>query len=145
MQISVRRLTSKDAELAQRLFELMSGVFEEKQQPLSEIYLSRLLSSDSFWAVVAFSGDELLGGLTAHTLPMTRSETSEIFIYDVAVHPAHQRKGIGKALVTKLCEYSKQVGADVALVPAENEDTHAIDFYKAIGGNPVPVTLFTFE
>lgn len=141
MQISARRLTSKDKELAQRLFSLMSEVLEERQHPLPEAYLTNLLASEAFWAVAAFSGNEILGGLTAHTLPMTRSESSEIFIYDIAVHPAHQRKGVGKALVARLREYSEHV----VFVPADNEDAHAVDFYRALGGTPASVTFFTFE
>jgi len=30
-------------------------------------------------------------------------------------------------------------------VPADNEDTHEIDFYKALGGEPSPATVFTFS
>lgn len=29
-------------------------------------------------------------------------------------------------------------------VPADDEDTHALDFYQAIGGLGTPVTIFTF-
>lgn len=49
-----------------------------------------MLQFKNFWAIAAFEGDELLGGLSAHTLPMTRSESAEIFIYDIAVQPSHQ-------------------------------------------------------
>jgi hypothetical protein len=38
-----------------------------------------------FWAIAAFAAKDIGGGITAHTLPMTRTESSEIFIYDVAV------------------------------------------------------------
>jgi aminoglycoside 3-N-acetyltransferase I len=30
-------------------------------------------------------------------------------------------------------------------VAADNEDVHAIDFYKALGGTDSPVTMFTFD
>ena len=32
-----------------------------------------------------------------------------------------------------------------AFVPADNDDTHALDFYRAIGGQAQPVTLFLFD
>jgi aminoglycoside 3-N-acetyltransferase I len=35
-------------------------------------------------------------------------------------------------------------GITVAFVPADNQDTHALDFYQALGGVPAPVTIFTF-
>jgi len=46
----------------------------------------------------------IVGGLTAHTWPMTRAEQSEIFIYDIAVRKDQQRKGVGRRLVTALLE-----------------------------------------
>lgn len=144
MKITARRLTSEDGELAQHLFSLMSDVFGEQQRRLSGAYLEQLLASENFWAVAAFSGSELLGGLTAHSLPMTRVESTEIFIYDIAVNEEHQRKGIGKALVAALRERCGEQGIDVVFVPADEEDAHALDFYEAIGGKPLPVTLFTF-
>jgi aminoglycoside 3-N-acetyltransferase I len=144
MKMTARRLTTKDRDIARDLFSLMSGVFGEEQERLNDSYLERLIASENFWAVAAFSGSELLGGLVAHSLPMTRVESTEIFIYDIAVHEAHQRKGVGRALVAALRECCGAQGIDVVFVPADDEDEHALDFYKAIGGKPSPVTFFTF-
>jgi aminoglycoside 3-N-acetyltransferase I len=30
-------------------------------------------------------------------------------------------------------------------VPADNGDTHALDFYRALGATASPVTMFVFE
>ena len=30
-------------------------------------------------------------------------------------------------------------------VPADDEDQEAIEFYRAVGGTPSPVTFFTFD
>jgi aminoglycoside 3-N-acetyltransferase I len=145
-----RRLTVGDRELARALFSLMAEVFEEESQPLSDGYLDRLLARDEFWALAAFEsargarGDRIVGGITAHTLPMTRAETSELFIYDVAVHPAHQRKGVGRQLVTELRERAAAAGIRELFVPADNDDLHALDFYRALGGAASAVTFFTF-
>jgi aminoglycoside 3-N-acetyltransferase I len=76
---------------------------------------------------------------------MTRSESAELFIYDLAVDPPHQRTGIGRALVDALRAQGAAAGISVAFVPADNEDTYALDFYRAIGGDEAPVTIFTFE
>ncbi len=145
MNVATYRLTSGDEKIAHQLFSLMAKIFEEPQQTLSENYIQRLLQSKNFWAIAAFKGDELLGGLTAHTLPMTRSESVEIFVYDIAVQPSHQRQGVGKALVLALLTSAKHDGVKVVFVSADNEDKHAIEFYKAVGGTPAPVTFFTFE
>lgn len=141
----VRRLGPADIVEARRLFLLMAEVFENPAEPLSDAYLTRLLGSASFWALAATLDGVLVGGLTAHTLPMTVRETTEVFIYDVAVRETHQRLGVGRALMTEICRLAAASGAKAVFVPADNEDTHALDFYRAVGGAPAPVTIFTFE
>jgi len=140
----LKRLQVGDHALARALFTLMADVFETESEPLSDVYLDRLLAREEFWAIGAFAGDAPIGGLTAHTLPMTRTESSEIFIYDLAVHPDYQRQGIGRRLVAELRAQAAALGIGELFVPADNEDTHALDFYHALGGAAAPVTIFTF-
>lgn len=140
-----QRLTTADAPVARQLFLLLARVFDEPAEPLSNAYLARLLSRPEFWAIAAFVGDDLIGGLTAHTLPMTSSESSEIFIYDIAVRADQQRRGIGRHLVAALRTAAAAEGVEDIFVPADNEDTHALDFYRALGGEPSAVTHFTFR
>jgi aminoglycoside 3-N-acetyltransferase I len=122
----------------------MAGVFEEDCARLSDEVVDRLLARVEFWAIAAFSGDEIVGGITAHTLPMTRTGSSEVFIYDLAVRADHQRKGIGRQLVTQLRKEAAAVGIVDVFVAADNDDFHALDFYRALGGAAAPVTIFTF-
>ena len=145
-QWHIHRLGATERSLGHTLFRTIAGVFEEEPgaQPLPDAYVEQLLSRTDFWALAAVIGDDVVGGLTAHTLPMTRSAASEVFIYDLAVQPAHQRKGIGRALVNELRTHAAAAGIATVFVPAENEDTHALDFYRAIGGEPAAVTFFTF-
>jgi aminoglycoside 3-N-acetyltransferase I len=96
-------------------------------------------------AIGALEGDEVVGGVTAHTLPMTREQSSEIFIYDIAVHPDRQRRGVGKSLIAALRAAGAAEGIDTVFVDADVEDDHAIEFYRALGGEAAPVTAFTFQ
>jgi aminoglycoside 3-N-acetyltransferase I len=80
----------------------------------------------------------------AYALALTRTETTELFIYDVAVRPDRQRRGVGRALWTALLAEASAAGIAVMFVPAETADVHAIEFYRALGGTPTPVTMFTF-
>ncbi len=123
----------------------MAQVFSEHCGPLSDSYLDQLLGRDEFWAVAAFAGDDIIGGVTAHTLPMTGTESSEIFIYDIAVRSDYQRNGIGRHLMAAVCEQAFQAGVEEVFVPADNDDAHALDFYRSLGGQPSPVTIFTFS
>lgn len=143
--ISLRRLSTNNLALARRTLELMAQVFEEPSSDLSDDYLSALLARAEFWVVAALKDGTPVGGITAHALPMTRSEATELFIYDLAVDPAHQRAGIGRALVNALRAEAAAQGITVAFVPADNDDEHALEFYRALGGAAAPVTIFTFE
>lgn len=143
--IQTKRLVDGDREWARGLFTLMAEVFAEESEPLSDDYLDSLLNREDFWAIAAFVGDDIIGGITAHTLPMTRTESSEVFIYDIAVRRDYQRQGIGRHLVKTLCEATAAVGIRDLFVGADNDDIHALDFYQALGGVPSAVTLFTFS
>jgi aminoglycoside 3-N-acetyltransferase I len=144
----VRRLGPGEESVARTMFAMMVAVFDEEgdpdAQPLDEADVRALLLRDDFWAVVAIEDEEVVGGLTAHALPMTRSRSTELFLYDLAVRADRQRRGIGRALVTETLSLARAVGIHTAFVPADDEDTHALDFYRALGGAPSPVTIFTF-
>ena len=138
----VRRLDRSDVTAAKALFALFADVFETDHTEVSNEYAAELLERTDFWAYVAQLDNVVIGGLTAHTLPMTRSESAEIFLYDLAVDASMQRRGIGRQLVANLVADAAAAGIDVVFVPADNEDTHALDFYRAIGGQSAEVTMF---
>lgn len=123
----------------------MAEAFEEKRDEVTGGYAERLLAREDTWVVVASSNEDVVGGLTAHVLPMTRAEETELFIYDLAVAPAHQRKGVGRSLIAFLRQAGRAAGHGAVFVPADDEDTHALEFYRAVGGVGAPVTIFTFE
>lgn len=147
----VCRLRAGDELVAREMFRMMAAVFEENGDgeacgdPLRDEDLATLLGQDGFWALAASEGDMVVGGLTAHALPMTRDRSKELFIYDLAVRADWQRRGIGRLLVTELLVLGRQSGIGTAFVAADSEDTHALDFYRAVGGVPSPVTFFTFS
>jgi aminoglycoside 3-N-acetyltransferase I len=127
------------------MFSMMALVFGEVAETLSLNYVESLLKRDDFWAIAALEDRDPVAGLTAFTLPLTRSETAELLVYDIAVRPEHQRRGIGRALVDTLKKLAAEAGFRTIWVPADNEDLHALEFYRAIGGRPMAVTIFTFS
>lgn len=123
----------------------MAEVFETDASPLSDEYIDGLLAQPSFWAVTAFWGDAIVGGLTAYTLPMTVFQGSDVFLYDIAVRADRQRRGIGRLLVDTLRDECSKTGIGTVFVLADDEDVHALDFYRAQSGAPSPVTMFEFD
>jgi aminoglycoside 3-N-acetyltransferase I len=141
----IKKLSAGDIELARTLFAVMASVFGEGLSPVSSQYAASLLSRDDFWVIAALANGEPIAGLTAFVLPLVRSELSELFIYDIAVMPTHQRHGIGRRLVEMARSLAVERGIATTWVPVENEDVHALEFYRSVGGTPSSVTIFTFS
>ena len=142
--IQVRRFGADEVGNARQLFTMMADVFEEHCQPLGNVSLKSLLARDEFWALAAFVGDEMVGGLTAHTLPMTRDEAFEVFIYDIAVRVDRQRQGVGRALIDALRVMASRQGIDDVFVAADAGDEPAIEFYRALRANESMAIVFAF-
>jgi aminoglycoside 3-N-acetyltransferase I len=122
----------------------MAEVFGEVHGSLSDNYLELLLARSEFWAFAALSDGAVVGGLTAHTLQMTGFEGAEVFLYDIAVHPDYQRRGLGQGLVNMLRSEARNQGIDTVFVAVDDEDTHALNFYRSLGGVASKVTIFEF-
>jgi aminoglycoside 3-N-acetyltransferase I len=136
----IRRLRTGDRDLARRLFAMMERVFEGEPGELGDAYLDDLLAHEAFRAFAALEGGDVVGGLTAHVLPMTRSESFELFVFDVAVREDRQRRGVGRLLM----EAARRDAAGDVFVAADADDSHALDFYRVLGGEEAPAVIFTF-
>jgi aminoglycoside 3-N-acetyltransferase I len=76
---------------------------------------------------------------------MTNRETSEVLLYDIAVVPEHQRKGIGRRLLEELLSLTSREGCSVVFVLADDADQEALDFYRKLGAEATQVTLFSYS
>jgi aminoglycoside 3-N-acetyltransferase I len=145
MSIEIKHLTKEDLSKFTVLINLFNTVFEEESKIGSEANSLRLLNSKYFIALVALAENEVVGGLTAYELPMYYSNSSEIFLYDLAVKPEYQRMGIGKRLLQNLKEYCLENGIKEFFVMAHEEDENAIEFYRATGGRGEKVVNFLYK
>ena len=145
-KFETKRLKKEDLLIFNSLISLFNLVFEEENPTIgSEANSLRLLDNERFIAIVALAENEIAGGLTAYELPMYYSDSSEIFLYDMAVKPEYQRMGIGKGLIQRLKEYCIKNGIQDFFVMAHEEDEHAIEFYRATGGKAEKVVNFVYE
>lgn len=134
---SIRVLNRDDAVLMRAVLTMFGKAFQEVQtysdsQP-STAYLERLLESDTFIALAALKGDEVVGGIAAYVLPKFEQERSEIYIYDLAVADTHRREGIATALIMELKRIASLRGAYVIFVQADPGDEPAIALYTKLG------------
>jgi aminoglycoside 3-N-acetyltransferase I len=134
MRPEIKKLSSQDIATFTALLGLFEDVFELQPLPLPhQDYLRQLLADQNFWVYVALQNHKVLGGLTAYRLAQHHSSSPLVYIHDLAVAKDRQRQGIGKELVSALLHHCRVIGAEGMFVQAEEEDAHAIDFYRATG------------
>jgi aminoglycoside 3-N-acetyltransferase I len=140
-----KRLTLPDRALASDLFTLMATVFDEPSTTLPNTHLEQMLTDPQIWILAAFVDNTVVGGLVAHSLPMTHTATREFFIYNLAILETHQRQGIGAGLIAYARDIAAEHGMDNVFVMVDNQDHHAVVFYQKQGGEAMSTTMFTFE
>jgi aminoglycoside 3-N-acetyltransferase I len=133
----LHHLQRDDLALMSSLLTMFSHAFDDAasydaRRP-SPGYLRTLLGRDTFIALAAVEGGEVVGGLTAYVLHKFEQERSEIYIYDLAVAPTHRRRGIATALIDELRTIGRARGAWVIFVQADRGDDAAIALYDKLG------------
>lgn len=135
--LDMRQLTAEDIALMEAMLTMFGEAFGEvetyRESRPSAAYLERLLGSDYFIAFVALKKGEVVGGVAAYELHKFEQERSEIYIYDLAVAPAHRREGIATALILELKKIAAVRGAHVIFVQADLGDAPAIALYTKLG------------
>jgi aminoglycoside 3-N-acetyltransferase I len=142
----IQRLREEDAILFRQLIAVFQEVFEMKNTATpNDVYLLKLLADPAFYAYIIKIENEIVGGLTAYELANYYSESSEMFIYDMAVKTAFQHKGLGKQLIQSLKEYCLSNNIGTMFVAAQEADQHAIEFYHSTGGTAEKVIHFNYN
>lgn len=136
-EISIYRLTPDDLEAMRSLMRVFGESFHDVDtyvaSPPRAAYLRRLLSDDSFIALVASRTGDVVAGLAAYELRKFEQERSEIYIYDLAVAEPDRRQGIATALINELKQIAAARGAYVIYVQADRGDLPAIALYSNLG------------
>ncbi len=145
MRIEIHKLGPYQTDAFIELLDIFKEVFAMRNFKLpSNKHLEELLAKDDFFVFVALSEGKLVGGLTAYSLTQYYSEEPLVYIYDVVVLKRYQRKGIGKKLMLGIKDYCSEMGVEEIFVQAEDEDQHALDFYRSTGAKESKVTHFTY-
>lgn len=145
MDINTERLGPGDIGKFTILIRLFENVFEMKDfQMPEESYLLQLLNSDDFFVVVALHKGQVIGGLTSYILQQYYSRSPLIYIFDLAVKTEFRRKGVGRMLIAENNRYARQLHAEAVMVQADEEDSHAIEFYRSTGATGQNVIHFDY-
>jgi aminoglycoside 3-N-acetyltransferase I len=106
---------------------------------------AELLADDGTIFLVAFDDDEPVGLLLAYDLVRRHGEPSKLFVYEVDVAPAHQRRGAGTAMFRELARIARERGVARAWVLTDRDNVPAMEFYRSVGGvDPQDNVLWNF-
>jgi aminoglycoside 3-N-acetyltransferase I len=130
----------------QKLIRLFAAVFEDVDSEMPDAaYLENLLARPDFLALAVVHNNAVVGGLTGYELQKYQSKASEFFVYDIAVDPAFQRRGLGTRLIARLTEICRERGITHFFVDAHQDDVHALKFYESMTQRQDAVVQFSFK
>jgi aminoglycoside 3-N-acetyltransferase I len=143
--MEIKKLDKNEISDFRTLIEIFKEVFENEEQIPDNEHLCRLLSNPDFIVFVVKLNEKVVGGLTIYILHRYFSIKSIAYIYDVGISPNYQEQGLGKALISDVCNFCKQNNFEDAYVEAESEDIDAVNFYrKTKFSNEMSAIHFTY-
>ncbi|MDY6941224.1 MAG: GNAT family N-acetyltransferase [Cyanobacteriota bacterium] len=136
--ITIRILKANDKKVLDRV---LPDVFDFE---IDDKYRAEFLADSRHHLAVALAGDWVVGMASAlhYVHP---DKPNELWINEVGVAPAYQRRGIGKQLLEKLFDLARELGCTEAWVLTEEENSAARGLYAAVGGSEESVVYVTFE
>jgi aminoglycoside 3-N-acetyltransferase I len=134
---ATRVLGPSDLAIMRSMLAVLGEAFDDREtytarQP-DDVYLQRLLSTETFLAVAALLEDEVIGGIAAYVLPKFEQARSEVYIYDLAVSEPNRRRGVATALIEEIRSLAAKRGAYVIFVQADYGDDPAVALYTKLG------------
>jgi ribosomal protein S18 acetylase RimI-like enzyme len=103
--------------------------------PPTAEWTARFLERDGHHLLVALAGARPVGFVTG--VETTHPDKgSEMFLYELAVHPAHRRQGAGRALVEALAALARLRGCYGMWVATDPRNDAALATYRAAGAEP---------
>lgn len=126
------------------LHNIAEDVFDD---PIVEASAQEFLNDPRHRLIVALDSDLVVGFVSAMIYIHPDKPAPEMWINEIGVSPAHQRQGIGNALMRAIVEEAKRSGCSEVWVLTERTNLPAMAMYKSTGGEetlPDPV-MFTYK
>ena len=138
MRLEIRRLAAGDESLFDRVAE---EVFDE---PIHPGRLAAYLSAPGHHMVVALLDGEVVGQVAAvvHRHP---DKPAELYIDEVGVTPALQRRGLARRMLDEMFALGRALGCEEAWVGTELDNDPARGLYEARGAEAEPFAMYVFK
>ena len=135
MELLIRQLVPTDKE---KWLVLWHGYLEFYAQELSaeqtELSWDRLLNSqEGLNALVAVSGDELVGLAHFYWTPSTWTKHKDLYLEDLFVLPSHRKMGVADALIERLRAIASAAGAKKLHGQTHKDNLIARQLYGGLG------------
>ena len=145
MEYHLKKLTTTDRDLLRQLLECWYHDEPERLAHLpSTHYLRDLLNRPDLHLYVALLADQVVGGLSAHELPLLEREKREMFLYEMEVHPEHRRRGLGRRLIEALQQTCSERNIEVIYLGTELDNEAAQQLYCSTGGQRELIAWYTY-
>jgi aminoglycoside 6'-N-acetyltransferase I len=136
-QVQIRRAGPHDACLFERVAE---NVFDA---PINAAALADFLSAANHLMVVALASGQVIGQARA-IIHFNPDEGAQLYIDNLGVSPAMQRRRIGRRLVQELFDWGVERGCRGAWVATESDNVAAIGLYQHIGAHRQDMVYFEY-
>lgn len=144
-EVTINRINATDIDSFKELIKIINATGGTRKVNATDKHLKRLLRNPSFFAVAAWDGSKIVGGLTGFELNLYSKETGEFYLYDIAVQKKLQRQGIGSQLFQYTCQMLGESDIDRIFVQEQLENRTGIEFYKKMMGNASAMAHFAMD
>ncbi len=131
----IRRIGPADRHFArQAILNIKHHSMPRAANDFDDAYLAKLLTLAELCFLVAVTEETVVGFLIAYRLPRVDRLQNMMFLYEIEVAAAYQKKGIGTGLINTLKLICRNEQIMKVWVPTHRSNTAAVNLYKKTGG-----------
>ena len=138
MGVEIRRAGPGDEHLFERIAD---DVFD---YPVDPETLAAYLATPCHHFVVALADGAVVGQVAAVVHRHADERPVELYVDEVAVAPAFQRRGIARLMLDEMFELGRELGCAEAWVGTEGDNRAATMLYESRGSKPEPFVMYVF-
>ncbi len=129
--IKLRWLKPADTDLAEIAAELNGPTWAVSRHEFTADTLKDFLGRDDRFYLLGYLDDQIAGAIHGY-LYLHPTGVHYVWIDEVDVSEPMRRRGVGKAMMQAVLEWTKEKGADEAWLGTEDDNEAALALYKSL-------------
>ena len=138
MTLEYRMLTHGDEAVFERVAD---EVFDE---PIDPARMAAYLREPGHHMILAIE-DGLVVAQAAAVVHRHPDKVTELYVDEVGVSPAWQRRGIARELMRRMFDLGRSLGCEEAWLGTEPDNKPARALYKGLGGGEVEIVMYEYD